>query len=107
MSGAGAGGGNVMGARVITDEGTDLGHVTDAIIDVHDEADVVGYELEGSDAVASRKGRTLFIPIPDTLAVSGEALIVPASAERYVRDDLAGFGDAVEDFREQLHEGRR
>ncbi|MEJ7584366.1 MAG: PRC-barrel domain-containing protein [Acidimicrobiales bacterium] len=99
-------GGSVLGARVLTDAGADLGEVTDAIVDVEDRADVVGYEFVASDALAERKGRALFIPIPDTLAVSGENLIVPAAAADFVGDDLAGFGADVENFRARLSEGR-
>lgn len=39
------------------------------------------------------------MPLPDTLSVSGEALILPDSALDFVRDDLAGFGAAVDEFR--------
>lgn len=99
-------GGSVLGARVLTDVGADLGEVTDAIVDVEDRADIVGYEFVASDALADRKGRALFIPIPDTLAVSGENLIVPAAAADFVGDDLAGFGADVENFRARLSEGR-
>jgi hypothetical protein len=54
--------------------------------------------------VKERAGRHLYIPLPDTLAVSGEALVVPAAATRYIRDDLSGFGSAVEEFRATLRE---
>jgi len=40
--------------------------------------------------------------LPDTLAASGEHLTVPAAAQAFVTDDLAGFGAAIEDFRTQL-----
>ncbi len=42
------------------------------------------------------------MPLPDTLSVSGEALILPESALDFIRDDLAGFGAAVEEFRARL-----
>lgn len=41
-------------------------------------------------------------PLPDTVAASGEHLVVPASAADFVGDDLAGFGAAVDAFRAQL-----
>ncbi len=44
-------------------------------------------------------GRTLLIPLPDIVDVSGEHLIVPAGATEFVGDDLAGFGASVEAFR--------
>lgn len=102
---AGGSGGNILGSRVLTDTGTDLGKVLDVVIEVGAGAgapcDVVGYEIEASDALGT-KGTTLLIPLPDTLAASGEHLIVPASAREFVSNDLAGFGAAVQDFRAQL-----
>jgi len=98
-------GGNVLGSRLLTDDGTDLGSVTDVIIEVSagagEQCDVVGYEVEASENLRTHGTRVL-IPLPDTLAVSGEHLIVPASAKDFVGDDLAGFGAAVAEFRAQL-----
>jgi uncharacterized protein YrrD len=102
---AGGTGGNVLSSRVLTDDGTDLGRVVDVIIEVSegqgDQCDVVGYEVEASEALGTH-GTKVLIPLPDTLAVSGEHLIVPASAKNFVGDDLAGFGAAVAEFRAQL-----
>lgn len=109
-SGAGSGG-NVLGDRVLTDSGTDLGKVADVVIQYDNTTggacDVVGYEIEASEALKeshSSKGKhtRLLIPLPDTLAVSGEHVMVPASAEQFVSNDLAGFGAAVQAFRAQL-----
>lgn len=100
-------GGNILGSRVLTDTGTDLGEVVDAIIEVQggsDQCDVVGYEIESSEALENA-GTKVLIPLPDTMAASGEHLIVPASARNFVRKDLAGFGAAVAEFRKQLEGG--
>jgi uncharacterized protein YrrD len=103
---SGGSGGNVLGSRVLTDAGTDLGSVVDVIVQVNDEVaghgcDVVGYEVEASENLGTHGTRVL-IPLPDTLAVSGEHLIVPSSAKDFVSHDIAGFGAAVEAFRAQL-----
>ena len=102
-------GGNVLGSQVLTDSGIDLGTVVDVIIEVGQaqggQCDVVGYEIEASDALGT-KGTRMLIPLPDTLAASGEHLIVPAAAKDFVAHDLAGFGAAVLAFRAQL-EGPR
>lgn len=99
---SGGAGGDVLGSRVLTTAGTSLGEVTEVIVDVRsDQADVVGYEVEASDALRSNRQRVL-IPLPDTLSVSDENLIVPPEAVDFVRDDLAGFGAAVDEFRAQL-----
>lgn len=100
---------DVLDAEVLTDDGLALGSVVDVIIEVGDpgvdRCDVVGYEISASETLGT-KGTKLLIPLPDTLAASGEHLIVPASAKDFVQDDLAGFGAAVDDFRAQL-EGTR
>jgi hypothetical protein len=46
--------------------------------------------------------RRSYLPLPETGAVSGEALIVPATAVDYVTSDLAGFAEAVDRYRELL-----
>lgn len=98
----GAGGG-VLGSRVVTDGGKLLGTVTDLILSVGSGAgDAVGYEIESADEAGARRQ---FVPLPDTIAVSGEALVVPDAATEFIRDDLAGFGAAVDEFRERLRAG--
>src|SRR5581483_435891 len=94
---------NVIGDRVLTDEGTELGEVTDVVVAVAAEGQIVGYEIAAADHPGQRRGRRhLYLPLPDTLAVSGEALVVPAAVTGYIRDDLSGFGAAVDDFRASL-----
>ncbi len=93
-------GGDVLGSRVLTDTGVDLGEVVDVVVEVSDEADVVGYEIDSSSALG-KDGRRVFVPLPDTLAVSVEALVVPAAVVDFVTDDLAGFGASVAAFRAQ------
>ncbi len=109
-SAAGGGsGGDVLGSQALTDSGIDLGRVVDVIIEVQGtsggQCDVIGYEIEASEALGT-KGTRVLIPLPDTLAASGEHLMLPAAAKDYVSDDLAGFGAAVEAFRVHLSEGR-
>jgi uncharacterized protein YrrD len=102
---SGGSGGNVLRSQVLTDSGLDLGTVVDVIIQVDEgptgQCDVVGYEIEASEALGT-KGTRMLIPLPDTLAASGEHLMVPASAKDFVSQDLAGFGAAVLAFRAQL-----
>ncbi len=109
-SAAGGGsGGDVLGSQALTDSGIDLGRVVDVIIEVggtqDGDCDVIGYEIEASEALGT-KGTRVLIPLPDTLAASGEHLMLPAAAKDYVSDDLAGFGAAVAAFRAHLGEGR-
>lgn len=95
---------NVIGARVITDDGRELGTVSDLIIDVRaDVADAVGYQIDPSESFSDSSSHVL-LPLPDTLAVTGDNLVVPHQATEYVRNDLAGFGAAVAEFRASLGE---
>ena len=100
---------NVIGAAVTTDGGKELGTVVDVIVEVDDarrSADVIGFEMHGPGVKRDRDTATLLLPVDDTIAVSGQALIVPAAAEGFVRDDLSGFGSAVAEFRARLEAGR-
>lgn len=97
----GSSGGNVIADRVITDSGVQVGTVTDVVVDTGDGA-VVGYEVVPADEPDQRRGRRSYVPLPETGAVSGEALIVPAAAVDYVSNDLAGFAEAVDSFRDAL-----
>jgi sporulation protein YlmC with PRC-barrel domain len=64
--------------------------------------DVVGYQITGDATLGARAGAELLVPLPFTLAVSGANLLVPASVEPYIRDDLSGFDAAVAEFRSRL-----
>ena len=81
--------------------GTDLGTVVDVIIETGAAAQIVGYEVAASDALATH-GEHVLIPLPDTIAVSGRHLMVPEAALEFVSHDLSGFGAAVEGFRAML-----
>lgn len=95
---------DVVGGRVITDNGRELGTVTDLVLAVDEQARVVGYEIGGPAVEEGPGGDRRYIPLPETFAVSGSALLVPASVTGFIRDDLSGFGGAVEDFRAQLEQ---
>lgn len=97
--------GNVLEDRVLTDSGRELGTVVDVVLQGGAGLEVVGYEIEASAALGTA-GRRVLIPLPDTVSVSGENLIVPASAAEFVSEDLSGFGAAVDEFRSRLREGR-
>ncbi|MEO3935300.1 PRC-barrel domain-containing protein [Dermatophilaceae bacterium Soc4.6] len=104
---SGGSGGDVLGSKVLTDAGTDLGVVVDVVVEVDDEAhrcEVIGYEIEASEALET-KGTKVLIPLPATLSASKEFLMVPDSARNFVGRDLAGFGASVAAFRAQLEGG--
>ena len=95
---------NVIGNSVLTDTGKELGIVRDLIVEMNG-GEVIGYELGGEVALQRAQGAPLLLPLPATLAVSSDTLMVPAEVETYIRDDLAGFGSAVADFRARLAGG--
>lgn len=97
-------GGDVIASAVLTESGTELGTVVEVVIETGDRADVVGFEIEAVEGLRPGDDHHVFIPLPDTLAISGDNIIVPDSARDFVRDDLTGFGGAVADFRSQLGE---
>jgi uncharacterized protein YrrD len=95
---------NVLDDEVLTESGRRLGKVTDVIVLCKGVPEVVGYEIEAGEAMGPRSGTRVLLPLPHTLAVSGSALVVPAAAEEFVVDDLAGFGAAVDAFRARLRD---
>ena len=100
--------GDVLFGEVLTETGQAIGTVVDVILQIGPgSAEVVGYEVEAAAGLASA-GRKVYVPVPATMSVSGERLVVPADVTEFVADDLAGFGAAVDAFRAKLaHAGRR
>lgn len=96
---------DILGSQVLTEDGVGLGTVHDVVVSVDvtggEHCDVVGYEIEASEGLDSH-GQMVLIPLPDTMAASGEHLMVPASVKDFVGHDLAGFGAAVDRFRAHL-----
>ena len=95
---------DAIGVVVLTDDGTCLGPVTDVIVALGEGAHAVGYEVRGERGDGADDGVARFIPLPEQLAVSGDAAVVPEEVDSFVRDDLTGFGAAVTEFRLWLHE---
>ncbi|MGA5285545.1 PRC-barrel domain-containing protein [Streptomyces griseoincarnatus] len=94
--------GNVLGAQVLTDTGTNLGHITDVVIEVTaTQALVAGYEITPAKASGHHR-QTVFIPLARTIAVSGEALVVPAAAAEFMADDLSALEKAIPEFRNRM-----
>lgn len=86
---------DVIGNDVVSTSGAVLGTVVDVIIETGQRPGVVGYETETDDG-------NLFIPASAQTSLSGSNLVVPAEAEEFTQNDLAGFGAAVESFRDRL-----
>ena len=90
---------NVLGASVLTEDGRQLGHVEDVVLLTGRSPRVEGYVLAAERTEHTAEGQSVFVPLPDQIAVSGDVLLVPSELAAFVRDDLAGFGAAIADFR--------
>jgi uncharacterized protein YrrD len=90
---------NVLGSIVLTEDGTRLGAVEDVVISTGTSPRVEGYVLAADRENRPHEGQEVFIPLPEQIAVSGDALVVPTSVAGFIRDDLAGFGAAISEFR--------
>jgi uncharacterized protein YrrD len=84
---------NVLGDAVITEGGVRLGTVSDLVLAVGGRGEIIGYELKRDDSKEQ-----WFIPRPQQIAVSGDALLVPDSLEQYVSHDLTGFALAIDRY---------
>ncbi|MCB1026717.1 MAG: PRC-barrel domain-containing protein [Microthrixaceae bacterium] len=86
----------VVGNRVVSSDGNALGEVVGVVLSTGGRPEAVGYEVE-----APELSGTAFVPISDQMAVSGDNLLVPAESTEFIRNDLAGFGAAVSEYRQQ------
>jgi uncharacterized protein YrrD len=96
------GDGDVIGDRILTESGDDLGEVVEAVVATGTSAEVVGFEIEATPGTRPGDQHHVFVPLPAAIAISGDMIVVPDSAVDYIRDDLSGFGSAVEEFRSML-----
>jgi sporulation protein YlmC with PRC-barrel domain len=93
-----SGGGNVLGARVMTDDGTDLGKIVDAVVETGRKPKVVGYEIQPTGDGRHR----VLLPVVGPAAVSGEMVVVPKATGRFTAKDFGGFAEAAEGLRTRL-----
>ncbi|MGW3991361.1 PRC-barrel domain-containing protein [Streptomyces sp. NPDC004830] len=99
--------GRVLHAKVLTDEGAEVGTVLDVVVEGGGSGRVVGFRIAADKALvpgSRRKRQRVYVPRGETLAVSGRALVIPADATRYVADDLPAFTARVGAFRQE-HRG--
>jgi uncharacterized protein YrrD len=80
----------VLGKEVVSDNGEALGNVLDVVLEMEGgDAVVVGAEID-----RPAEGRVI-LPLPAGIPLSPDALIVPAIAEPYAANGLAGFRDVL------------
>ncbi|MEV6122564.1 PRC-barrel domain-containing protein [Streptomyces sp. SID8352] len=88
----------LLGAALRTEEGRDVGTVLDVVVEGGGSGRVVGFRVaagRGSASGSRRRGRTVYVPRGESLAVAGRTLVVPGEAVRETADDLAGLAVLV------------
>lgn len=99
---SGGPGGNALGARLLTDDGDEIGTVVDFIIRLSGKpslnGDVIGCEVVVTHGPLGA-GNHAFVPMPDALTASGEHVIVPAAAIDFSTSDFSALEGRVRDFR--------
>ncbi|MET7358434.1 PRC-barrel domain-containing protein [Streptomyces sp. NPDC005562] len=89
-----ASGGLVRGARVLTDQGVQVGSVRDVLVESGREGRVVGVEMSSTEALG-RQERTVFLPLGGRPALTGDTLMIPARDTEYVVEDVGELAAAV------------
>lgn len=90
----------VIGSKVLSADGEELGHIIDVVLETGRSPAAAGYKVESDDG-------TIFVPISAQMSLSDDNLILPEAARQFVRDDLAGFGAAVSEYRKTLDDASR
>ena len=85
----------VIGSRVMSAGGDELGVVADVVLETGPSPRATGYQVDG-------EGGAVFVPLSAQIALSGDTLVLPETATDFIRNDLAGFGAAVHDYRQAL-----
>lgn len=88
----------LLGARVLTEAGAEVGTVLDVVVEGGTAGRVVGFRVAASRRFVpgpARHRRRVYVPRGGTLSVTGRALVLPEEAVRHVADDLPGFSSLV------------
>ncbi|MYY83712.1 MULTISPECIES: PRC-barrel domain-containing protein [unclassified Streptomyces] len=86
--------GLVRGARVLTDQGVQVGTVLGVVVEAGREGRVVGVEMSSTEALG-RHERTVFLPLGDRPAMTGDTLMVPAQDTEHAVEELGDLATAL------------
>ncbi|MEU5364130.1 PRC-barrel domain-containing protein [Streptomyces sp. NPDC005925] len=100
--------GRIVGARVRTHDGDEVGTVLDVIVAGGTSGRVVGFRVavRGQRLFAALSGhrrRAVYLPRGGAVAMSGRTLLVESGVRRFTADDLASFAVRVAAF----HQSRK
>ena len=97
---------SVIGNRVLSADGTVLGEVVGVVVSTGADPAAVGYEIDPTDDAGDKMEDRAFVPISAQMAISDDNLMLPESATEFIRNDLAGFGAAVDAYRQSTIDQR-
>ncbi|MEV5548484.1 PRC-barrel domain-containing protein [Streptomyces sp. NPDC052309] len=87
--------GRVLGARVLTEAGTDIGTVLDVLVEGGTSGRVAGFRVAAARQFAppgpKRHRRWVYVPRGESLAVHGRAFVLPEDTLQHIADDLTAF----------------
>lgn len=90
----------VMDSTVMSAGGESLGTISDVVLETGPSPIAAGYKVDSENG-------EVFVPISAQMSLSEDNLILPEEAQAFVRNDLAGFGAAVLDYRASLDDAHR
>jgi uncharacterized protein YrrD len=83
----------LIGTRILTTEGLDLGGLVDLFFDEHSGL-VEGYEVSGGMFADAYSGRS-FVPAPETLKIGYDVAFVPPETAQMMAEQVGGIRGAV------------
>ncbi|GAA4979612.1 PRC-barrel domain-containing protein [Streptomyces hyderabadensis] len=84
----------LLGSRVVTEAGAEIGTVLDVVVEGGTGGRVVGFRVAANRRFVpgrARHRRRVYVPRGATLTVTGRALVLAEEAVGHVADDLPGF----------------
>jgi hypothetical protein len=94
--------GRIIGARVRTDDGDEVGTVLDVIVAGGTSGRVVGFRVAGArllPPLSGRHRREVYLPRGESVAVSGRTVVVESGVTGCAADDLPAFAVRAGAFR--------
>jgi uncharacterized protein YrrD len=92
----------LMGTRILTTTGIDLGGLVDLFFDEHSGL-VEGYEVSGGVFADAYSGRS-FVPAPETLKIGGDVAFVPPETAQMMQEQVGGIRGAVQAAGDRLQD---
>ncbi|MBW4595968.1 MAG: PRC-barrel domain-containing protein [Brasilonema angustatum HA4187-MV1] len=92
----------LIGTRILTTTGLDLGGLVDLFFDEHSGL-VEGYEVSGGVFADAYSGRS-FVPAPETLKIGDDVAFVPHETAQMMQEQVGGIRGAVQATGDRLQD---